>query len=186
MTSTDDRIATEDGLTHDGLFEHVAHLQNAMHRLGADVIRLQTQLTELAAAPDREPEQDEAAEATPFIFNMSREAYKGELADLVTWVNEFLVPVYVGTGDELKSDGGGRAAWCPVWWEHHAAVGRLHALRLAYQELSDTRVSGPSGPAVWHREHLDPVLERLRSPHGPFAACSATTGHRRSARSEPA
>ncbi|MFD0803846.1 DUF4913 domain-containing protein, partial [Streptomonospora algeriensis] len=174
MTSTDDRIATEGGLTQDGLFERVAHLQNAMHRLGADVIRLQTQLTELAAAPEPQPEQD-AAQATPFIFNMSREAYKGELADLVTWVNEFIVPVYADSGD-----GAGRAAWCPVWWEHHEAVGRLHALRLAYQELCDTRVSGPSGPAVWHREHLDPVLQRLCSPEGPFAACSATTGHRRS------
>ncbi|GAA4903753.1 DUF4913 domain-containing protein [Streptomonospora salina] len=185
MTSTDDRIATESGPTQDGLFERVAHLQNAMHRLGADVIRLQTQLTEIAAGPDPAPEQEEAAPATPFIFNMSREDYKGELADLVTWVNEFLVPVYVGAGEDLKGDADGRAAWCPVWWEHHEAVGRLHALRLAYRELSDTAVSGPSGPAVWHREHLDPALERLRSPRGPFAACSATKGHRRSARSEP-
>ncbi|GAA4951204.1 hypothetical protein GCM10023224_39570 [Streptomonospora halophila] len=184
MTSTDDRIATEGGPHRDGLFERVTHLQDAMHRLGADVIRLQTQLTELAAAP--EPQKEDGG-APPFIFNMSRDAYKGELATLVTWVNEFLVPVYAGSGEDLHGDrASGRAPWCPAWWEHHEAVGRLHALRLAYEELCDTRVSGPSGPAVWHRDHLDPVLERLRSPHGPFAACSATTGHRGSTRSEPA
>ncbi|MUL42386.1 DUF4913 domain-containing protein [Streptomonospora sp. PA3] len=185
MTSTDDRIATDGGLTQDGLFERVAHLQNAMHRLGADVIRLQTQLTELAAAP--EPEQDEEGKAPTFIFNMTRDAYKGALAELVNWVNDFLVPVYVGSGEDLHADrGGGRAPWCPMWWEHHEAVGRLHALRLAYEELADTRLSGPSGPAVWHRDHLDPALERLRSPNGPFAACSATMGHRARTRSESA
>ncbi|GAB3463310.1 hypothetical protein GCM10027570_50450 [Streptomonospora sediminis] len=183
MTSTDDRIATDGGLTEDGLSDRVAHLQNAMHRLGADVIRLQTQLTDLAATP--EPAQEEDGGPTPFIFNMSRDAYKGELAALVTWVNDFLVPVYAGPL-EGGSSGAGPAPWCPVWWEHHEAVGRLHALRLAYEELADTRVSGPSGPAVWHRDHLDPALDRLRSPEGPFAACSATMGHRSRTRSESA
>src|SRR5690625_5071240 len=136
MTSTDDRIATvaaESGPAEDGLSERVAHLQNAMHRLGADVIRLQTQLSDLAAVP--EPAQEEEAGAAPFIFNMSRDAYKGELAALVTWVNDFLVPVYVGPagrdeGGARSGRGGGSAAWCPMWWEHHEAVGRLHALRL--------------------------------------------------------
>ncbi|ASU85626.1 DUF4913 domain-containing protein [Nocardiopsis gilva YIM 90087] len=161
MTFTDNRIATDDGLS-----ERVAHLQNAMHKLGADVIRLQTQLTDLATAapPQAEEESDEPA---PFIFNMSRDAYKRELAALVRWVDEFLVPVYVGDG----------ATWCPAWWEHHEAVGRLHALRLAYGELADTSISGPVGPAVWHRDHLDPVLDRLRSETGPFAACLTAAGH---------
>ncbi|QBI55922.1 DUF4913 domain-containing protein [Streptomonospora litoralis] len=187
MTSTDDRIATEAAPARDGLSDRVAHLQNAMHRLGADVIRLQTQLSELAAAPEPAPEDDDGG-ATPFIFNMSRDAYKTELAALVTWVDDFLVPVYVGSGEDSRTaQGGGAAPWCPMWWEHHEAVGRLHALRLAYEELADTRTSGPSGPGVWHRDHLDPALERLRSPAGPFAACSATTGHRGSrTRSQPA
>ncbi|MBX9390526.1 DUF4913 domain-containing protein [Streptomonospora nanhaiensis] len=169
MTSTDDRMLTDDGLS-----ERVTNLQNAMHRLGADVIRLQTQLSELAAPPRPEEAADDRPEPTPFIFNMSRDAYKGELADLVRWVNDFLVPVYVGEPLGQTADG---TAWCPVWWEHHEAVGRLHALRLAYDELADTRVAGPSGPGVWHRDHLDPVLDRLRSANGPFAACSRERGH---------
>ncbi|MDA8368856.1 MAG: DUF4913 domain-containing protein [Nocardiopsaceae bacterium] len=160
MTSTDDRIATDDALV-----KRVAHLQNAMHKLGADVIRLQTQLTDLAATAPQPA--DESGKATPFIFNMSRDAYKGELAALVAWVNDFLVPVYVGDN----------ATWCPVWWEHHEAVGRLHALRLAYDELTDTAASGASGPGIWHRDHLDPVLARLCAESGPFAACLTAAGH---------
>ncbi|GAB3211635.1 DUF4913 domain-containing protein [Marinactinospora thermotolerans] len=160
MTYTDDRVAADAGLT-----DRVALLQNAIHKLGADVIRLQTQLSELAATNAQRPEEPRSA--TPFIFNMSRDAYRGELASLVGWVDDFLVPVYLGS----------TGAWCPVWWEHHEAVGRLHALRLAYIELSDTSTAGPSGPGLWHRDHLDPTLDRLRSPDGPFAACLSAAGH---------
>ncbi|MFC7329404.1 DUF4913 domain-containing protein [Marinactinospora rubrisoli] len=161
MTYTDDRIAAEAGLT-----DRVALLQNAMHKLGADVIRLQTQLTDLASAPAQRAEEEPPA-AAPFIFNLSRDAYRGELAALVAWVDDFLVPVYAGP-----------EGWCPVWWEHHEAVGRLHALRLAYEELTDTSVSGGSGPGRWHRDHLDPTLDRLRGAGGPFAACLSPAGHR--------
>lgn len=161
MTSTDERTATGDALA-----ERVTHLQNAMHKLGADVIRLQTQLSDLAAArPEEEPEPE--ASPAPFIFNMSREAYKTELAALVRWVDGFLVPVYVGDD----------TGWCPAWWEHHEAVGRLHALRLAYTELADTSASGASGPARWHGEHLDPLLERLLAADGPFSRCLGGAGH---------
>ncbi|MDA2814957.1 DUF4913 domain-containing protein [Nocardiopsis sp. RSe5-2] len=161
MTSTDERTATGDALA-----ERVTHLQNAMHKLGADVIRLQTQLADVAAArPEEEPDPGEAP--APFIFNMSREAYKAELAALVRWVDGFLVPVYVGDA----------AAWCPAWWEHHEAVGRLHALRLAYTELADTASAGASGPARWHAEHLDPLLARLLADDGPFSGCLGGAGH---------
>ncbi|GAB3492407.1 DUF4913 domain-containing protein [Nocardiopsis coralliicola] len=156
MTSTDERIAPDDAL-----IERVAQLQNAMHKLGADVIRLQTQLNE--PAPD--PQPDPAAPR--FIFNMSREDYRTELAALISWVDGFLVPTYAGDG----------ADWCPAWWEHHEAVGRLHALRLAYAELCDTAAAGPSGPARWHTEHLDPLLDRLVSAAGPFARCRGGAGH---------
>ncbi|MFC3994684.1 DUF4913 domain-containing protein [Nocardiopsis sediminis] len=168
MTSTDDRIATDDGLS-----KRVAHLQNAMHKLGADVIRLQTQLTDLAAAAPPQPDPDDS---TPFIFNMSRDTYRGELASLVSWVNDFLVPVYVGEA----------AGWCPVWWEHHEAVGRLHALRLAYDELTDTAAVGASGPGRWHSDHLDPFLDRVCSANGPFAACLTPAGHVERRRLAPA
>lgn len=107
---------------------------------------------------------------------MSRDAYRSELAALVAWVDDFLVPVYIGPDSD----------WCPVWWEHHEAVGRLHALRLAYAELTDTAEAGPSGPGLWHRDHLDPALERLRSATGPFAKCLTPAGHVERRRSRPA
>ncbi|MEY9215208.1 DUF4913 domain-containing protein [Thermobifida halotolerans] len=160
MTYTDDRVTTESGLT-----DRVSLLQNAMHKLGADVIRLQTQLTEIATAAP--PKQQERSSTSQFIFNLSREEYRGELAALVSWVNDFLMPVYAGPATR----------WCPSWWEHHEAVGRLHAVRLAYLELTDTAVSGPSGPGVWHRDHLDPALDRLFASDGPFADCLGPTGH---------
>lgn len=160
MTYTGDRVTTDPGLT-----DRVSLLQNAMHKLGADVIRLQTQLTEIATASP--PAAQERPPAAQFIFNLSRDDYRGELAALVTWVNDFLIPVYAGPS----------ANWCPVWWEHHEAVGRLHALRLSYLELTDTAVSGPAGPGVWHRDHLDPALDRLRSANGPFTHCLGPAGH---------
>lgn len=49
---------------------------------------------------------------------------------------------------------------------------RLHGLWLAWQEYTDP-AAGASGPAVWHRDHLGPVLTELRSPTGPFAGCKA-------------
>ena len=141
MTYTDDRVDS-------GLTDRVSLLQNAMHKLGADVIRLQTQLSEIATAAP--PRSQERAPASQFIFNLSRDEYRGELAALVSWVNDFLIPVYAGPVTR----------WCPAWWEHHEAVGRLHALR------------------IWHRDHLDPVLDRLFAPDGPFVNCLGPAGHR--------
>ncbi len=161
MTYTDDRVTTDSGLT-----DRVSLLQNAMHKLGADVIRLQTQLSEIATAAP--PRSQERAPASQFIFNLSRDEYRGELAALVSWVNDFLIPVYAGPVTR----------WCPAWWEHHEAVGRLHALRLSYLELTDTTISGASGPGIWHRDHLDPVLDRLFAPDGPFVNCLGPAGHR--------
>ncbi|MET9991078.1 DUF4913 domain-containing protein [Streptomyces mutabilis] len=74
------------------------------------------------------------------------------------------------------------APWCPRWWEHLEAVARLHALWLAWQELTDPR-AGAVGPSVWHRDHLAPAMSELRDPAGPFAGCKEGS-HR--AKSTPA
>ena len=70
MTYTDDRVDS-------GLTDRVSLLQNAMHKLGADVIRLQTQLSEIATAAP--PRSQERAPASQFIFNLSRDEYRGFL-----------------------------------------------------------------------------------------------------------
>ncbi|MGW2563029.1 DUF4913 domain-containing protein [Streptomyces sp. NPDC001514] len=58
------------------------------------------------------------------------------------------------------------ARWCHLWFEHSVAIARLHALWLAWQELTDPATCGYTGPSVWHRDHLDPCMGELRSPSG--------------------
>lgn len=101
---------------------------------------------------------------TPFfILYLEGEDYAEEMRNLATWVNALLLPVY---GRETRSS----SPWCPRWWEHLEAVARLHALWLAWQELTDP-AAGAVGPAVWHRDHLGPAMAELRDPAGPFAGC---------------
>ncbi|WP_256341780.1 DUF4913 domain-containing protein [Streptomyces sp. TLI_105] len=76
-----------------------------------------------------------------------------------------LVPGYLV---ELSSD----ALWCHLWFEHSVAIARLHALWLAWQELTDPATCGYTGPSVWHRDHLDPCMRELRPSGGPFAGCT--------------
>ncbi|MGA5425145.1 DUF4913 domain-containing protein [Streptomyces lavendulocolor] len=49
---------------------------------------------------------------------------------------------------------------------------RLHALWLAWQELTDPATCGYTGPSVWHRDHLDPCMRELRPSNSPFAGCT--------------
>ncbi len=98
-----------------------------------------------------------------FIVALDGDAYAEELAALTRWVDEVLLPVY---GREVST----QAPWCPWWAEHPEAVARLHGLWLAWQQHIAPE-AGLSGPAVWHRDHLDHVWAQLRAPNGPFSAC---------------
>ncbi|MYW03362.1 DUF4913 domain-containing protein [Streptomyces sp. SID3343] len=80
------------------------------------------------------------------------------------WVEDLLLPVY---GREISTN----RPWCARWQEHPEAVVRLHGLWLAFQQLTDAE-AGLTGPATWHRDHLDPTLAQLRDPGGPFGACT--------------
>ena len=101
-----------------------------------------------------------------FILALGGEAYTVELAALSDWVNYLFLPVY---GREISTS----RPWCAQWHEHPEAVARLHALWLAWQQLTDAE-AGLSGPSTWHRDHLDQALEHLRAPDGPFAACTTS------------
>jgi hypothetical protein len=81
-------------------------------------------------------------------------------------VHYLFLPVY---GREISTT----RPWCTKWWEHPEAVARLHALWLAWQQLTDAE-AGLSGPSTWHRDHLDQALVHLRAPDGPFAACTTS------------
>ncbi|MFD0409948.1 DUF4913 domain-containing protein [Kitasatospora sp. NPDC127116] len=114
-----------------------------------------------------EGEKEKPPSAPPFIMRLAGSEYLTELGALRFWVNEFLIPTY---GVEVSSS----APWCSSWTEHPAAVGRLHACWLAWQELTNPEMCGLTGPSVWHRDHLDPMMAQLRSPTGPFIACMTT------------
>lgn len=86
------------------------------------------------------------------------------MAALAEWVANLLVPTYLS---EVSSS----ATWCASWWAHPAAVARLHAAWLAWQELTDPETCGRTGPSVWHRDHLDPMVAQLRDASGPFGGC---------------
>ncbi|MGW7517773.1 DUF4913 domain-containing protein [Streptomyces sp. NPDC054796] len=118
--------------------------------------------------------------SSPFILALAGAAYGKELAALRVWVEELLLPVY---GREITST----RPWCPRWSEHPEAVARLHALWLSWQQFTDSE-AGLAGPALWHRDHLDPTLLQLRAPDGPFSACTtspARANHRLLASPDP-
>ncbi|MFI9155680.1 DUF4913 domain-containing protein [Streptomyces sp. NPDC053367] len=121
---------------------------------------------EVAAGTEDGGEEDKEDEwqYPPFILLLDSPLYDEELRALIEWVEGVLVPGYLG---EPSAD----ARWCHLWWEHPVAVARLHAVWLAWQELTNPATCGYTGPSVWHRDHLDPAVRELRASTGPFAGC---------------
>ncbi|GAA4618705.1 DUF4913 domain-containing protein [Actinoallomurus liliacearum] len=107
---------------------------------------------------------DERQPVPTFILYMEDPEAILELQTMAEWVNVLLVPIYIDQVSPLRP-------WCSRWWEHPEARARLHALWMAWQELTHPPVCGHTGPSIWHRDHLDPTLLRLRAPDGPFAKC---------------
>ncbi|MFD5626409.1 DUF4913 domain-containing protein [Streptomyces sp. NPDC127072] len=131
-----------------------------LDRLGSDPVST-------PQSTDDTPIADKAdVPASVFILALGGEAYAVELAALSDWVNYLFLPVY---GREISTT----RPWCDQWHEHPEAVARLHALWLAWQQLTDAE-AGLSGPSTWHRDHLDQALVHLRAPDGPFAACTTS------------
>jgi hypothetical protein len=162
--------------------EDLGDLASTLAATMAEVRQHGVILDRLGSEPDTPPDAEpgdstdpnaEAAEATPdsgpdsvFILALGGEKYAAELAALADWVHYLLLPVY---GREISTT----RPWCEQWHEHPEAVARLHALWLAWQQLTDAE-AGLAGPSVWHRDHLDHALAQLRAPDGPFAACTTT------------
>ncbi|GHI98171.1 hypothetical protein TPA0906_00370 [Streptomyces olivaceus] len=112
-----------------------------------------------------EESDEEEWQYPPFILLLDPPEYDDELRALIEWVEGVLVPGYLG---EPSAD----ARWCHLWWEHPVAIARLHAVWLAWQELTDPASCGYTGPSVWHRDHMDPALRELRASTGPFGGCT--------------
>jgi Domain of unknown function (DUF4913) len=169
-----------DSPDHDdsGVVEPVRFPESDLETLSASVRRLLDQSTQQARLLDHLssdvtpppiplpglPRRTPAPVTDPrFILTLDGEEYENELDALSDWVDDFLLEVY---GREVST----AAPWCERWQDHLEAVGRLHALWMAYQQHIEPD-AGPAGPAVWHRDHLDHTMAVLRAPNGPFAAC---------------
>jgi hypothetical protein len=160
---------TPDARTPEQLAEDVADLTATVNGLASQLEATQRLAESLhqpgaAAAPAASNDDQEQPAAPPLILKLSGEEYDQELAALAIWVEYVLVPIYLA---EVSTT----APWCEVWWEHPPAVARLHALWLAWQELTTPEVGGYTGPSVWARDHLRPTIDELRAPNGPFAGC---------------
>lgn len=64
--------------------------------------------------------------------------------------------------------------WCPRWWEHGEAIGRLSALWRAFEEM---RHGEGAEMASWWVQYADPMMAELLSTAGPFRECSVAKGH---------
>ncbi|WP_416069920.1 DUF4913 domain-containing protein [Streptomyces sp. ME03-5684b] len=115
-------------------------------------------------ADETGPASDKEEVSPPqFILYLEGPEYALALRRLTLWVHHVLLPVY---GNEVTS----ASPWCSVWWEHPAAVAKLHGLWLAWGDLTGPG-SDSTGPASWHRDHLSSVMDSVRDPQGPFASC---------------
>ncbi|MFD6917930.1 DUF4913 domain-containing protein [Streptomyces virginiae] len=165
---------TDDTPTLDGLAEDLEDIKANITAFASQLETTTKKVDAVAAAvatgagQDDQGKDDDGKEekpkTPPFILLLTGDKYAAELAALANWVTDLLVPTYL-------RDVSSSAMWCASWWAHPEAVARLHALWLAWQEMTDPETCGRTGPAVWHRDHLDPAVSQLRSPDGPFAAC---------------
>ncbi|MFD3945526.1 DUF4913 domain-containing protein [Streptomyces sp. NPDC058579] len=97
------------------------------------IIPLPLSVTPLArddAAAGGESEGEEEWQVTTFILLLDSPQYDDELRALIEWVEVVLVPGYLA---EPSAD----ARRCHMWFEHPVAIARLHALWLAWQELTE-------------------------------------------------
>ena len=81
---------------------------------------------------------------------------------LLEFVTEGFAPVYCRSTSPTTR-------WCASWWDHAEAIYRLEALWRSWELY---RLEPRLGIASWLRDYLDPQLNVLISPAGPFAQCT--------------
>ncbi|MDH6111340.1 hypothetical protein P3T36_003362 [Kitasatospora sp. MAP12-15] len=156
-----------------GLSEDQVEALSARLNALASAYELQAEQLASMTSAEAPPQETAAEEAEPgsepmYIVAFDDPEYYAELELMTPWVDQILSAIF---GAEVTA---GRP-WCLRWPEHPDAVARIHACWLAWQAAIDPQ-SGPAGPSSWLRDHLEPLLGKLRSPDGPFAACSSL-GH---------
>ena len=83
-------------------------------------------------------------------------------ASLDRFIEDYFVKVYARN---LDTNG---IRWCPEWWRHAEAVGRLEAVWRAWELL---RTDPGEGASNWWLGHADRHMHILLSDTGPFSRC---------------
>lgn len=168
MTGSEETTAAHRALVEDveDLKAEVRRLSNLLDaQAGVDSGAGDTFVAGGESSPEAPAAPEEGWQYPPFILLLEGAAFDDELRALIEWVEGVLVPGYLA---EPSAD----ARWCHLWFEHTDAIAHLHALWLAWQELTDPATCGYTGPSVWHRDHYRPCIAELRGSGGPFAGCT--------------
>ncbi|MBF6072711.1 DUF4913 domain-containing protein [Nocardia farcinica] len=135
----------------------------------------ETAVLEAVRALDPSPEAPLPGEQDPVAAEDDAEddaAPPLEYRSLDAFVRDYLSMMY---RREVVEPGSAKyARWCPRWWEHGEAIGRLEALWRAFEEA---RHGEGSEMSTWWLQHADPMMTELLSPNGPFKYCSVQQGH---------
>ena len=99
---------------------------------------------------------------------------------LDAFVEKYIAHVYRREVSARGSES--KVRWCPMWWEHAEAVGRLEALWTAWEEA---RLGAGAEMAGWWVTLADPIMAALLDPEGVFKYCSVADGHRTTMRVLP-
>lgn len=125
---------------------------------------------EAALAPALEPEQDEDQDSDE--AEEEQEPPKPKYATVETFVEKYVAPLY---RREVSARGSERSLrWCPRWWDHGEVYARMEALHGAFEFL---RLGATVEQSNWFLMHLDPMMDRILDPEGPFKYCSVIKGH---------
>ena len=109
--------------------------------------------------PEPEPEPEQVAEEGP----------KNKYPTVYAFVQDYVCNVYrrevAGSSRTAKQN----FRWCPQWWRHGEARGRLNALWTAFEALRQGKTTEQS---VFWLTHFGPQMNALMDPEGPFKHCS--------------
>lgn len=125
---------------------------------------------EAALDPAAEPEEDQDQDGDE--GEEEQEPPQPRYATVEAFVEEYVAPLY---RREVSAKGTERSLrWCPRWWDHGEVYARMEALHGAFEFL---RLGATVEQSNWFLMHLDPMMDRILDPEGPFKLCSVIKGH---------
>lgn len=90
-------------------------------------------------------------------------------SDVFDFVTNYLSVAYARQVTDVND-----TVWCPEWYRHPEAVGRLNSLWRAWEHYRHD----PVGQSTWWLSHADPTMAKLFDPKGTFKYCGVRSGHK--------